>query len=162
MNKEKIGAILRKTRKAHGKSLIDMEPISGYGKTTLSNMENGFPSVSDDKYIHYAKTLNIAEKLFGIVSKEEEKERFLEKRMFEIEPIVFASPSIALNQINNIENMILEHSSLLPVMHYIKGRCFFAQDKWKEAQESILESVELLQDVQKWKYSKSSRYVTTL
>lgn len=73
MDRATIGPILKKRREKEGLTIRQVAAKLDLAPGTISNMERGLPNVMKEKFIDYAKFLEIEEELFGIVSKEKEK-----------------------------------------------------------------------------------------
>jgi tetratricopeptide (TPR) repeat protein len=131
---KQIGGILRAERKKLGKSLEQMAEELGVGTSTLSSIERGIHNVSREKWTDYAKALGMGN-LLGVVDEVEERIMVLRRQLRAIEDISTANPEKALeqltllNQVEKVESM----GVLRPIIHYLKGKCYFTQNKWEQA-----------------------------
>lgn len=103
MRRDIVGAILIKERKRLNLTQQDIADQLQLGKTTISYMERGLPTVGDDRYMQYAALLGIAEELFGIVDEEEERERFIMEELRHIEDIISGNPEEALALLEDLD-----------------------------------------------------------
>ncbi len=134
MDFKQIGGVLRAQRKKLGKSLEQMADELKVGISTLSSIERGIHNVSQEKWMEYAKLLGIGS-LLGVVDEVEERISYLRRKLKNIEEIAAANPEKALMQLvelNKIEK-VESIGVLRPIVHYLKGKCYFTQKEWEQA-----------------------------
>ena len=150
MDRATIGPILKKRREKEGLTIRQVAAKLDLAPGTISNMERGLPNVMKEKFIDYAKFLEIEEELFGIVSKEKEKERRYEKRLAELEYIASINPEKTLTYLDEIHNDLTnqKRGKLVTMVHFLRGICHFNLKNWDAATEHFEQVVEHVTEAQ--------------
>lgn len=148
VEKVQLGGCLKAERKRRKLSLEQMAEQLGIAVSTVSYMERGLPSVSEEKYTDYAKLVGLG-KLVGSPSEVEAKIDFLRTKLEDVEDIVSANPDKALEHLGRLEQEegISSILSLSPLIFYLKGRAFFGKwelDRAKEQFELALKHLDNL------------------
>jgi tetratricopeptide (TPR) repeat protein len=134
MRKDIIGSKLLEERNNQGKTLRDIGRKLGWSLSTLSNIERGFISVSDDKYVEYAKELGIAEDLFGIEDEMTKREKEIMKELKHIEDISIGNQTVALERIHMLTD-IQHFSDAIAFAEYLKGRIYYFKQDFKRSKK---------------------------
>jgi tetratricopeptide (TPR) repeat protein len=153
MEKSLVGPILRNERKAKGLTIEQVVSALSFETTTLSYLERGYQNVGDDKYTEYAEYLGLAEKLFGIVSKEKQKQQALKKRLAQIEAIARINPKKAMPYLAEIRDEILYEntSPLAPLVSFLQGVCKYSMREYAEAKPYFSKAIKLAGNIEKMK-----------
>jgi tetratricopeptide (TPR) repeat protein len=118
----------RKVLKLRQEDIAD-EHIS---PSTVSNIELGARNVKPDKYIYLAKKLGILEKLLGLMSTTEQRERDVKSTMREMEELMYIDPDKAMQRLSKVD---LEGVQVVvPVKTFIEGIYYFYQKEWERGQ----------------------------
>jgi tetratricopeptide (TPR) repeat protein len=134
LDMKQIGGILRAERKKLNKSLEQMADELKVGVTTLSSIERGIHNVSKEKWMDYAKALGMG-KVLGIEDEVEKKLAVLRRKLKIVEDITSENPEEARKKLTtlNKEEKVESIGVLRPYVHYLKGKCYFAQKDWEMA-----------------------------
>jgi tetratricopeptide (TPR) repeat protein len=146
LRRDIVGAILTKERKRLNLTQQEAADQMELGKTTISYMERGLPTVGDDRYMQYAAFLGIAEELFGVVDEVTERERFVIEELGHIEDIITGNPQEAGELLNDLGNEIQYMSQDTKVYaKFLAGRRAFELELDEEARilfENALEGLD--------------------
>jgi tetratricopeptide (TPR) repeat protein len=138
MRRDIVGTILTKERKRLNLTQQDIADRLQLGKTTVSYMERGLPTVGDDRYMQYATLLGIAEELFGIVDEAEKHERVILEELRHIEDIVSGNPEEALALLEDLDINMFHIAKVFAT--FLRGRIAFERQQRKEAKTLFREA----------------------
>lgn len=136
MRKDIIGSKLLDERNNQGKTLRDISRKLGWSLSTLSNIERGFISVSDDKFVEYAKELGIAEDLFGIEDEMSKREKDIMKELKHIEDILTGNTKVALERIKAYSDIHHFHDANT-FAGFLKAKIYYEQRSYKKAKKQF-------------------------
>lgn len=139
MRRDIVGALLTKERKRQNLTQQQVADQLQLGKTTISYMERGLPTVGDDRYMQYAALLGIAEELFGVVDEAEERERYIMEELRHIEDIVSGNPEEALALLEALDINMFQTAKIFAT--FLKGRIAFEKQKRKESKTLLSEAL---------------------
>lgn len=139
MRRDIVGAILIKERKRQNLTQQQVADQLQLGKTTISYIERGLPTVGDERYLQYATLLGIAETLFGVVDEAEERERFVMEELRHIEDIVSGNPEEALTLLEDLDVHMFQTAKVFAT--FLKGRIAFENQKRKESRALLSEAL---------------------
>lgn len=146
MRRDIVGTILAKERKRRNLTQQDIADQMELGKTTISHIERGLPTIGEERYMDYAQYLGIAEELFGIEGKMKKRERQIMKELIHIEDIVIGNPKEAQRLINSLMDEALLFPSTKSFFAYIGGRSGFETGIYGEAQMIFQEALKSLDE----------------
>ncbi|SMO77211.1 transcriptional regulator [Melghirimyces algeriensis] len=137
-----MGEMIRKIRKEKGLRLEDLadEHIS---TATISNIERGIPYVHQERAFYLLKKLEIdMERLPELVMGEQQKTDDL-RRYFAMVETIRQTGDIdeALRRLNQLS--MADSHPMTPTLYYLKGRCFFSDNDWDQAKQSLYRAIQL-------------------
>ncbi|MCH5585137.1 helix-turn-helix domain-containing protein [Shimazuella sp. AN120528] len=135
MRRDIVGAILAKERKRLNLNQQEVADKMELGKTTISYMERGLPTVGDDRYIQYAEFLGIAEELFGVVDEATERERSVMEELLHIEDIITGNPKEASTLLAELDVNMFQTAKVFAT--FLKGRIAFVLQKRKDSRDLL-------------------------
>ncbi|WP_175482266.1 tetratricopeptide repeat protein [Thermoflavimicrobium dichotomicum] len=141
-----IGQLLRRRRKSLGLRLEDLadESISA---ATISKIERGIPSVSQEMFDCYLSKLGISDlqELVDVQVDQETKEEEIKTKLFMIKSLLdHAGPSIALAKLRSLD--ISNHPKYLPEVKYLKGKAYFIKQNYEKAKKYFYEAISIVEN----------------
>lgn len=125
MNRKILGAKLKERRKSLKES---MDSISdGFiSASTVGNIERGLPNVAQEKIQYYVEKLGLGKELFGILSKEEKKEKAIEVELLSLDKVLTVDLDSSTKRLDEL-SFLKKDSRLSPLYHFLLGRCCFVK-----------------------------------
>lgn len=107
---------------------------------SVSNMERGFPSVSDDMYMNYAQLMGKGADLFGIEEEMKKKKQLIMAELRHVEDIITGNPEEALDLLKDLHDTCLFHEAEV-FATFLKGKISFVLQKWEDARLELSSSL---------------------
>lgn len=160
-NLKEIGKYIRAVRKKRGLKMSDLSD-ENISTSTISNIENGFEAVNDEKRIYLCEKLNLNyHQIPRLIEEEKEKKNGTLQTLEYIEKVIdLGNHREGLKRLRRVD---LDSSYLKAVGYYLRGRAYIVRDRdddkerakryFFEAVERIDQSSDGIKDVMNIKAS---------